>query len=212
MVLEKRLDDILDTRSKVKIIRLFVSRREDYMASGRAIAKLIGVTPPAVHTALKDLLNHDILKREIIGGQHIYRINQSSRIVKEILKPAFQKEVSVKDDIGKFLLSKIKEHNIVHSIISLLIYGSMAKGEAHHYSDCDIAIVVKDASSKKKVEAIFIDTISREFSDYFATHLDSYIKTEDEFLELLRGNSSPVSSLMKSYIVVYGKDPIGYKL
>ena len=212
MVLEKRLDDILDTRSKVKIIRLFVSRREDYMSSGRAIAKLIGVTPPAVHTALKDLLNHDILKREIIGGQHIYRINPSSRIVKEILRPAFQKEVSVKDDIGKFLLNKIKEHNIVRSIISLLIYGSMAKGEAHHYSDCDIAIVVKDASSKKKVETVFIDTISREFSDYFATHLDSYIKTEDEFLKLLRGKRPPVSTLMKSYIVVYGKDPIRYTL
>jgi len=212
MVLEKHLDDILDTKSKVKIIRLFVSRREDYMASGRAIARLIDVTPPAVHTALKDLLNHDILKREIIGGQHIYRINQSSRIVKEILKPAFQKEVSVKDDIGKFLLSKIKEHNIAHSIISLLIYGSMTKGEAHHYSDCDIAVVIKDASSKKKVEAIFIDTISKEFSDYFATHLDSYIKTENEFMKLLRANRPPVATLMKSYIVVYGKDPIGYKL
>ena len=210
MVLEKRLDDILDTRSKVKIIRLFVSRREDYMASGRAIAKLIDVTPPAVHTALKDLLNHDILKRDIIGGQHIYRINSSSRIVKEILRPAFQKEVSVKDDMGKFLLGKIREHNITRSIISLLIYGSMAKGEAHRYSDCDIAIVVKDASSKKKVEAVFVDTISSEFSDYFTTHLDSYIKTEDEFIKFLKGKRSPVSTLMKSYIVIYGKDPREY--
>ena len=212
MALEKRLDDILDTRSKVKIIRLFVSRREDYMASGRAIAKIIGVTPPAVHAALKDLLNHDILKREIIGGQHIYRINPSSRVVKEILRPAFQKEVSVKDDISKFLLSKIKEHNLTRSVISLLIYGSMAKGGTNHYSDCDIAIVVKDTPSKKKVETIFIDTISKEFSDYFTTHLDSYIKTEDEFLKLLRGKHPPVSTLMKSYIVLYGKDPIGYKL
>lgn len=212
MVVEKHLDAILDTKSKVKIIRLFVSRREDYMASGRAIAKLIGVTHPAVHTALKDLLNHDILKREIIGGQHIYRINPSSRIVKEILRPAFQKEVSVKDDIGKFLLSKIEEHNIARSVISLIIYGSMAKGNVHNYSDCDIAVVVKNASSKKKTEAVFTDTISKEFSDYFATHLDSYIKTEDEFLKLLRGKRPPVSTLMKSYIVVYGKDPIGYTL
>lgn len=212
MVLEKRLDDILDTKSKVKIIRLFVSRREDYMASGRAIAKLIGVTPPAVHAALKELLNHDILKREIVGGQHIYRINPSSRIVKEILRPAFQKEISVKDYISKFLLSKIKEHNIARSIVSLLIYGSMVKGDANHYSDCDIAIVVKDTSSKKKVENVFIDTISEEFSDYFTTHLDSYVKTEDEFLKLLRDKRPPVSTLMKSYIVIYGKDPIEYKL
>ena len=212
MVLEKRLDDILDTRSKVKIIRLFTSRREDYMASGREIAKLVGVTPPAVHAALKDLLNHDILKREIIGKQHIYRINSSSRIVKEILKPAFQKEVSVKNDIGKFLSNKIKEHGLSRSVMSLLIYGSIVKGEAHHYSDCDIAVIVKDDASKRLVENMFIDTISKEFSDYFAVHLDCYIKTENEFVKLLRGKRPPVSTLMKSYVIVYGKDPAGYKI
>jgi predicted nucleotidyltransferase len=211
MVIEKRLDEILDTKSKVKVIRLFVSRREDYMASGREIAKLIGVTPPAVHTALKDLLNQDILRRDIIGRQHIYRINPSSRIVKYILKPTFQKEVSVKDDMGKFLLGKIKEHNITRSIESLLIYGSIAKDETHLTSDCDIAIVVKDASSKQKIESLFIDTISNEFSDYFTTHLDTYIKTKSEFLKLLKGKRPPVSTLMKSHIIVYGKDPAEYK-
>lgn len=210
MTLDKRLDDILDTRSKIKIIRLFVSRREDYMASGREIAKLIGVTPPAVHTALKDLLNHDILKREIIGKQHIYRLNSSSRIVKEILKPAFQKEVSSKNDMSRFLAGKIKEHNIARPILSLLIYGSMARNGTHHYSDCDIAVVVKNASSKKMVEDVFVDTISREFSDYFTIHLDPYIKTKDEFTKLRKMNRPPVSTLMKSYTVIYGKDPIGY--
>lgn len=211
-MLEKRLDDILDSRSKVKIIRLFVSRREDFMASGRAIAKLVNVTPPPVHAALKDLINHDILKREIIGGQHIYRLNLSNRIVKEILKPAFYKENSVKDDIGKFLLNKIREHNITSSIITLLIYGSVSKNDTNNYSDCDIAIVVKDPISKEKVENIFMETVSRDFSDYFAVHLDAYINTEDEFIKLLKGKRPPVSTLMKSYIVIYGKDPMGYVL
>ena len=110
--------------------------------------------------------------------------------------------------MSKFLVDKIKEHNIARSILSLIIYGSTVKKETHHYSDCDIAVVVKDASSKKMVEAVFIDTISGEFSDYFAAHLDSYIKTKDEFLKLLRVKRPPVSTLIKSYTVIYGKDPI----
>ena len=66
MPIEKRLDGILDTKSKVKIIRLFISRREDFIASGREIAKLISLTPPAVHTALKELHGQEILKRDTL--------------------------------------------------------------------------------------------------------------------------------------------------
>ncbi|MFC1570410.1 hypothetical protein ACFL4E_01365 [Candidatus Omnitrophota bacterium] len=95
MSIEKPLDNILSTGLKVKIIRLFVSRREDFMASGREIAKLIDVTPPAAHAALKELSDRDILKMNIVGRQHIYKINKHNRIVKNILVPAFEKERSL---------------------------------------------------------------------------------------------------------------------
>lgn len=211
MPIEKRLDDILDTKSKVRIIRLFVSKREDFMASGREVAKLVGLTPPAVHTTLKQLYDQDILKREIIGKQHIYRINLSNRIVKEILRPAFQKEHSIKEDIKDFLIKKVKEHKIANSIISLMLYGSVARGETHGKSDCDVAIVVKDIYSKKRIENLFIDKISSEFSEYFGIHLDAYIKTYGEFAGRLKKGLSPLSSLRKAYVVIYGKDLVAYK-
>jgi len=210
MSIERRLDDILDTKSKVKIIRLFTSRREDFMASGREIAKLVSLTPPAVHTALKELHDQGILKRDIIGKQHIYRMNYLSRLVKDILQPAFQKERSIKDDISDFLHGKIKTYKL-QGIISLILYGSITKGETHERSDCDIAIIVKDAKSKKLIEDVFIEKISSEFYEYFGISLDAYIKTEKEFKGRLKRRLSPVSMLMKSYIVIYGRDPISFK-
>jgi len=211
MDIEKKLDDILDTRSKIKIIRLFISKREDFMASGREIAKLVGLTPPAAHSTLKELYNQDILKREIIGKQHIYRINFSNRIVKDILQPAFQKERSIKEDIKDFLSKKIAERRINKDIVSLMLYGSLARGETHGRSDCDIAIIAKDAASKKRLEDLFMERISGEFSEYFGIHIDIYLKTYDEFVNRLKKGLSPVSTLMKSYIMVYGKDPLDYK-
>ena len=124
MTIEKALDNILNTNSKIKIIRLFTCRREDFMASGRQIAKLTGITPPAAHAALKDLYNQDILKRDIIGKQHIYRLNINSRTVKNILKPAFKGESSIKKDICDFLKKEIAKKRLKNKIISLVLYGS----------------------------------------------------------------------------------------
>lgn len=208
--MERRLDDILDTRSKVKIIRLFSSRREDFMASGREIAKLINLTPPAAHVALKDLYNLDILKRDIIGKQHIYRMNHASRLVKEILQPAFKKEDSIKDDIIDFLRKKLNAHKL-RGVVSVMLYGSIVKGDTHERSDCDIAIVVKDDESRKFAENVFVEKISKEFYEYFNVSLDTYIKTEKEFRGRLKKKLSPVSELMKSYEVIYGRDPIDFK-
>ena len=55
MAIEKALDNILNTNSKIRIIRLFISKREDFLASGREIARFIGISAPAAHATLKDL-------------------------------------------------------------------------------------------------------------------------------------------------------------
>jgi len=207
MPIEKNLDDILNTKSKVKILRLFTSRTSDFMASGREIAALIGVSPPAAHSALKELYNLNILKREIIGKQHLYKINSSNRTVKDILQPAFRKEVLIKEDIKNFLLKKIKDYKIGSSIVSLIFYGSITKGKTHQNSDCDVAVITKDSFSKKRTEDVFIGKIYSDFYKYFGFSLDTYIKTLKEFRARRDRNLTPVSALMKSYNVIYGVDP-----
>lgn len=211
MAIERSLDNILNTNSKVKIIRLFISRREDFLASGRGIARLTGITPPAAHTALKDLYNQDILKRDIIGREHIYRLNANNRIVQDILKPAFKKEYSVKEDIFKFLKEKIKEKRIESKIVSLILYGSLQAGKTDEKSDVDIAIVTRNELAKKQIERIFIEDISHQFYEYFGANLDSYIKTKGEFVKCLKENQPPVSTMMLSYSVIYGKGPLDLK-
>ena len=211
MPLEKRLDDILDSKSKIKILRLFISRGDSFFASGNDIAKAAGLTPPTAHASLKELYDHNILQRDIVGKQHIYRLNVSNRTVKEILKPLFHKERSIKEDIKEFLLDKITAYNIKSSIKSLILYGSLSRSQTHTASDCDIAVIVKDSKSKKRVEDVFIENISSEFSEYFGFSLDAYIKASDEFKARLKKNLPPVSTLIKSYVVIYGKNPIDYR-
>jgi len=211
MAIEKALDVILNTGSKIKIIRLFISRRPDFMASGRGIARFINLTAPAAHAALKQLYDQDILKREIIGREHIYKLNVDNRIVKNILEPAFRKELSVKKDIFDFLKKEIKTTKMQDKIISLLLYGSLQTGTTGEKSDVDIAIITKDKTAKKRIEDIFTEDVANQFYDYFGVHLDIYVKTKGEFIKRFKENQPPVSELMRAYSVVYGKDPAEFK-
>lgn len=211
MVAEQALNTILNTDSKVKILRLFISRREDFVASGRQIGRLINITAPAAHGALKDLYNQDILTREIIGKQHLYQMNMKNRMVKDILFPAFRKELSLKEDICSFLVKELRINKIRSKISSILLYGSFQTGDSHEGSDVDIAVVIRSDVEKKLIEKVFTENIANKFSDYFGFHLDVYLKSEEEFLKRFKNNLPPVSTLKRSYSVIYGKDPIEFK-
>ena len=99
MVTEKTLDNILNSKSKIAIIRLFVSKAVDFKATGREVAKRTCFSAPAAHAALKDLFKQGILKLDNIGKQHIYSLDNDNRITRKILKPMFKEEVSLKSEL-----------------------------------------------------------------------------------------------------------------
>jgi len=208
MAIEKSLDNILNSKSKIAIIRLFVSKTADFKATGREVAKLIHFSAPAAHAALKELYNQGILNLDHIGKQHIYSLDNNNRVVQKILRPMFKEEISLKDELRDFLVKQTEEAGIKKKIVSLLLYGSLQRGAAREKSDVDIAVIIKDKKDQKVIEDKFLNDISVKFHDYFKAHLDAYIKTEVEFHARLKRNLPPVSTLMKSYSVLYGKEPL----
>lgn len=208
MTLETILDGILDSRTKVRIIRLFASRTEAFTASGREIAKWTALSPPAAHAALKILLDRKVLKREILGKQHLYSLDRSGRIVRNILIPAFRKEGALKEDIRNFLLRRIEEAEVTGLVVSLVLYGSLASGGTHEASDCDIVVVVKHPKAKERLEGLFQDKITSEFHAEFGVHLDPYVQTLEEFRTKMKNKRPPISTLMQGYEIILGKDPI----
>ncbi len=117
------LDTILNKSSKSKIVRLFISRKDTFRASGRQIGTLVDTTAPTAHAALKELLDQGVLKREIIGGQHIYSLDNDSRVVKELLKPVFQKEYSLKQELENHFTGQARNKNVY------IIAGSNGSGK-----------------------------------------------------------------------------------
>jgi predicted nucleotidyltransferase len=210
MALETILDDVLDGRSKVRVARLFALRTDDFLASGREVARLTALSPPAAHAALRSLLDARVLGREIVGRQHLYRLNSRARLVRDILRPLFARENRLREDVGAFLEKRIADLGLRPSVVSAVLYGSLAAGRTRESSDGDVAFIVRDARAKTRLEKAFREAVPAGFFGEFGFHIDPYIKTEAEFRRKLRRNEPPVSTLMKTYRTLFGKDPIAF--
>ncbi|TAN60684.1 hypothetical protein EPN16_04775 [bacterium] len=207
MVKTFQIEDTVDSPSKVAILRLFVTRK-NLKATGRQIAKLVGYSAPSTHDSLKTLHERNILKLDIIGKQYIYALNEDDRIVQKIIRPMFAAESNIKNEIRDFLLKEFRRTKIKAKIASLILYGSVQAETAKRGSDIDIAVVVSKATDLAPVENALLSEIAPKFKTYFGVQIDAYIKTAVEFKKRLKKNQPPVSTLMKSYSVLYGKEPL----
>ena len=207
MIKTFRFEEIVDSPSKLAILRVFTARK-GFKATGRHIAKLVGYSAPATHESLKNLHERNILKLDIIGKQHIYALNEEDRIVQKILRPLFAAERTIKNEIREFLIEELKRAKIKTKISSLILYGSMQTESAQKGSDVDIAVVVCRTADIRRVEDIFLSEIAPKFKAYFGVQLDPYLKSAAEFKRRLAKHQPPLSTLMKSYTVLYGREPL----
>ena len=202
------VDDILSSPSKLAILRVFVSR-EGFKGTGREIAKLSGYSAPSTHESLKDLHARDVLSLDIIGNQHVYSLNEENRIVRKVIRPMFRAEGGFREEVRDFLLDEMRKARVKGAVASLILYGSVQKGAAGKGSDVDVAVIVSRAADVKRVEDVFVSGTAARFKAYFGAQLDPYIKSSAEFRARLKRNQPPVSTLMRSYSVLYGEEPLG---
>ncbi len=201
------LEKILDAQAKVAVLRV-LSSGIDRRMGGSEIARVAGFSAPSTHDALKALHAASIVTMELIGNQHVYALNLKDRIVQKVILPMFKAEANWKKDAQERLIGGMKDARILQSVISVILYGSVQQGSAKPGSDLDLAIIVKTAPDLEKVKDAFLGPIAADFSAYFGLRLDAYIKTAEEFRKLLKRNSPPVSTLIKAYSVLYGKEPL----
>lgn len=207
MAMPFSIDDILNSPSKLAILRVFVSRA-GFKGTGREIAKLAGYSAPSTHESLKELHSRDVLSLDIIGKQHVYSLNEENRIVRKIIRPMFRAEGGFREEVRDFFLKEMKRAGIKGFITSLILYGSAQKGSTGKGSDVDVAVIVSRAADVGRTADIFISDIAARFKAYFGVQLDPYVKFSTEFRARLKKNQPPVSTLMRSYSVIYGKEPL----
>jgi len=141
----KPLDQIMGNKNKVAILRHLILYPSE-VATGRSLARELGMNQATCNNALNSLHRAGIVTRKHAGRSTIYEIARDTAVCEELLKPLFQKETSLPKEAVRMLVSGFE----VKSIRAFL-FGSVASGTDTLESDTDILLVINDEADKEKI-------------------------------------------------------------
>ncbi|MFA4888858.1 MAG: nucleotidyltransferase domain-containing protein [Candidatus Omnitrophota bacterium] len=199
MLLDRPLDNILGQYSKVKILRFLV--KSQAQLNGREIAKNVGLSHVKVHTALKDLTVHGVVGMRSVGSSLVYWLNEDHVLVKDIIRPAFEKEGCIFGYIARIIIREIKPPRP----LSIILFGSFARGGASANSDIDI-VTVYPHSKNKPLIAKELSEAEKKITSLFGNHLASVPLLINEFQNKLKKNDAFINEIVRTGKVIYGKN------
>jgi len=201
MRVHEPLDKILNNEVKIKILRFLC--RTDAEWSGRQIAQEIKVSPAACHKALRDLNNERALLLRSIGRSYLYRLNKENLIISDLLKPLFEREGKIPDDVYRAIVRNISSL-VMNNIASIAVFGSMKRGKERPTSDIDLLVLVKNPKDKRRVEEDF-GKVNEKIMGKFGNTVSSYIQTIEEFKLKYKRGLALVKNILKSHRLLFGK-------
>lgn len=199
MLLDRPLDNILGQYSKVKILRFLI--KSQAQLNGREIAKNVGLSHVKAHTALQDLTRHGVVNMRSVGSSLVYWLNEGNFLVKEILRPAFEKEGDAFGLIARIILSKTKPPRP----LSIILFGSFAKGSASVDSDID-TVIVYPRSKNKSLITKELSEAEKRVTLLFGNHLSCAPLSINEFQNKLKKKDAFINEVVRAGNVIYGKN------
>lgn len=198
MLLKRPLDDILGQSSKVKILRFLINSQAQL--NGREIAKAISLSHVNAHAALKSLCRHGLVNRRSVGRSIIYWLNEEHFLVKNILRPIFEKEAEIFQELSQVILKKSKSP----PPLSIILFGSFAKNNASPDSDIDVVIVYPEHKNNSLIKKELFGA-QRQIALLFGNHLAGIPMKVGEFQKRFRRNENFVREVSKTGVIIYGK-------
>ncbi|MDO9536935.1 MAG: nucleotidyltransferase domain-containing protein [Thermoplasmata archaeon] len=189
MKLHNPLDGIMDSKSKVRILRLlFRFPGRDF--TEREIASMINMSPNTVNLALNDLRRTNVFIYKRIGRTHAYHCNQGSALF-PLFTALFEREGKIWLELLDYLRMGLA------GVGTSILFGSFARSEESYDSDLDILIIAKN---KKLAESRLSEVSERVLSEFSVT-IAPMIMTRSEF-EIKKRKGFIKQALSEGIIIV----------
>jgi DNA-binding transcriptional ArsR family regulator len=144
------LDDLLSSRSKLRLLRRLVDGHDGL--SGRELARRAGVTWRAADLALRDLVQLGVVHRTDARGQSRYALVEKHVLVHDAVVPLFGAERVWAGAVRRGVRDALQARGQgTRDIRWAGLYGSVARGDDRPDSDLDVAVVANSVAAVARV-------------------------------------------------------------
>ncbi len=167
MVFHNVIEGLLADKVKIRTFRTLQNHPQGL--TGRGIASLVGTSPFKISLVLRQLVSEGILDVSSVGKAHLYQINQNHIVVRDIIFKLLNYEKNLLDQLGTIVMESLSPKPL-----SVILYGSIARGEETPASDIDLCLVYADDDSIQGLsemigESSDLDKIHRTFGNPVST-------------------------------------------
>jgi len=148
--------------------RIMILRRLSAVSqplSGRQLAELTGLTHRGAIQAIAPLVEAGIVKQRRAGRAHQYTLARKNIVVEKIILPIFREEDDLRDDLIEEIVKKLAANTV-----SLMLFGSFARGDETDASDVDVLAITETINKKEAVEKT-AETNAMAFREKYAAPL-----------------------------------------
>ena len=199
------IEEILGSKTETRVL-LYFGRRPYEQLYLSEICKRLSMGLGRTSDVLKKLQSLEIIIEEKEGKKKMYKLNPNHVLYTELVRLSNlnellnlpQKYVGSMRELTDRLVEKLK-----YNLVSIILYGSVARDEADKYSDMDIIVITRKSEKDDEIHRI-CDNVS----DIFSERLETRALDKKELEERYRLGDDFLINVMKDGIVVY--DPEGY--
>ena len=186
----------------MRILRFLWHSRAEW--SGREIARKVGLSAPACHETLKKLHARGLVHFRRVSNVHLYKVNPESYLVRNLFARLFEAEAAMPKEVVAVVKRSLVE-SPKSGIVSLVLFGSMARGTGMLGSDLDLLVVLPSKESLKDIEPR-IERLRASLFRRFNLPLSPYIQTVPELRQKYRRKLPLVREILKDGRTIYGND------
>ena len=201
MRFQQPLDAILNSEHKVRILRFFCRKGGEWI--GRRIAAELSMNPVTAHKALRELHQATVLDFRRVGSHFIYSLRDGHYLVREVLRPLFEREANARARLPEVLTDRLNT-KLRYRIVSVAIYGSMARGQERPTSDIDLIVLVNSSRAKEQVRDA-LTRLGNTAMQTFGNPLALYVNTVREARQKARRGLPLFNNIRNDHQLVWGK-------
>ncbi|OGQ07505.1 MAG: hypothetical protein A3G32_01090 [Deltaproteobacteria bacterium RIFCSPLOWO2_12_FULL_40_28] len=179
-IIEKLLTDPIHLRV-FKTLRLHPEG-----LTGRTLGVLVKTSSFKINGVVRFLVALGVITQTVVGRAHLYRLNEHHILIQDVINYLIDYETNLLNKLGETIMDQLPRKPL-----SIILYGSIARGDEAPLSDVDLLLIYKDNAKPGLISqtAPMIEWINRNYGNTASIRqvfISEFQKPEPEHKTLIR--------------------------